>query len=154
MTQIDLGKLRRRVALGRPVVFEGLTVTRGAVFGRTVIFCTDRVNDPIQDRNRGGGFYELEELCEIVRYFPLGGVFVDIGANVGNHSLFFALFGHAASVVRSSRTRLPTGCFSRMWRSMTLAGSWTCSISVLACRTGRRRGSPCRRAKRTSAVRG
>lgn len=99
MSEIDLNKYRKRISRGWSVNFESINVTRATVFGRKVLFCTDRHNDPIQDHNRGGRFYELEELQAVLRYFPIGGVFVDIGANIGNHSLFFALFGHASRVI-------------------------------------------------------
>ena len=99
MGDIDLNRYRKRIARGRAVHFEGMTATRATVFGQKVTFCTDRRNDPIQDHNRGGRFYELEELQVILRAFPIGGVFVDIGANIGNHTLFFALFGHASQVI-------------------------------------------------------
>ncbi len=35
----------------------------------------------------------------ISQHFPVGGRFLDIGANVGNHSLYLALFLHASLVV-------------------------------------------------------
>lgn len=37
-------------------------------------------------------FWEVELLEEIARRGPLGGVYLDIGANVGNHSVYFAKF--------------------------------------------------------------
>ncbi len=50
-------------------------------------FVTDR-DDSIQGFHARGVFYEQEELEIITRYFPVAGVFVDVGANVGNHSVF------------------------------------------------------------------
>ncbi|PJE62103.1 hypothetical protein COU87_01075 [Candidatus Roizmanbacteria bacterium CG10_big_fil_rev_8_21_14_0_10_39_12] len=35
-----------------------------------------------------GGIYELDIVATINNYLPSGGVFVDIGANIGHHSLF------------------------------------------------------------------
>ena len=37
-----------------------------------------------------GGFYEAEMLEDLRRRLPPGGLFVDIGANIGNHALFAA----------------------------------------------------------------
>lgn len=99
MTDFDLKKTRKRVSRDWAVPFIGLDVTATRIHGKRVNFCTDRRNDPIQDRNRGGIFYEQEELDVLIRRFPLGGTFVDIGANIGNHTLFFALFGHASLIV-------------------------------------------------------
>ncbi|MEO9575383.1 MAG: FkbM family methyltransferase [Roseobacter sp.] len=99
MADFDLNKTKKRVSRDWAVPFTGLNVTATRIHGKRVIFCTDRRNDPIQDRNRGGHFYEQEELDVLIRRFPLGGTFVDIGANTGNHSLFFALFGHASLII-------------------------------------------------------
>lgn len=46
--------------------------------------------DAIQRHHVGGKLYEAEELEIIARQFPPGGVFLDIGANVGNHTVFAA----------------------------------------------------------------
>jgi Met-10+ like-protein len=45
-----------------------------------------------------GVFYEREELEIIATHFK-GGTFVDIGANVGNHSIFAAKFLGASKVI-------------------------------------------------------
>lgn len=47
-------------------------------------------NDLIQSEQKRGKFYEEEELDTIAAYFPEGGTFVDVGANTGQHSLYFA----------------------------------------------------------------
>jgi FkbM family methyltransferase len=44
--------------------------------------------DEIQRRHLKGEFYEAEELKIISAYVRRGSVFLDIGANVGNHSLY------------------------------------------------------------------
>lgn len=99
MPEFDLGKTRKRIARDWSVPFSGVNVTASRIHGKRVNFCTNRHHDPIQDRNRGGQFYEAEELEVLLRYFPLGGTFVDIGANIGNHTLFFALFGHPRKII-------------------------------------------------------
>lgn len=95
----DLKKTLKRMGRGWSVAITDVNVTRAKIHGHTILFCTDRYHDPIQDRNRSGHFYEMEELEVILRYFPLGGVIFDIGANVGNHTLFFATLGNASKVI-------------------------------------------------------
>ncbi len=46
--------------------------------------------DSIQNWHASGRFYEEDELKLILRYFK-GGLFVDVGCNVGNHAIFVAL---------------------------------------------------------------
>jgi FkbM family methyltransferase len=78
-------------------------IIRGAVAeydidGRRVRFFIVNELDEIQGRHRKGEFYEREELAIIARHFR-GGVFVDVGANVGNHSLYAAAFLDARKVI-------------------------------------------------------
>lgn len=49
-------------------------------------------------------FYEQDLLFFLAYHIPKGGIYIDIGANIGNHSLFFALFkaDHVISVEPSS----------------------------------------------------
>lgn len=50
-------------------------------------------NDHIlMDISRRGTFYEDDLLEHIATRGPQGGVFVDVGANIGNHSVFFGKF--------------------------------------------------------------
>ena len=60
--------------------------------GRIVHFLVGHKDDLIQRHHLYGQFYEQEGLGIIARHFVPGGVFVDIGANVGNHSVFVGLF--------------------------------------------------------------
>lgn len=50
--------------------------------------------DVIQREHFGGAFYEPEELAIIAEFFPRGGVYVDIGANVGNHLIYICKYLH------------------------------------------------------------
>ena len=95
----EIARVMKRARLGRPVVSEKLSLVHTVVDGVPVTFCTDRTRDPIQRHHRKGGFYEAQELAGLGRIFPEGGVFVDIGANVGNHTLYAALFLKAAQVI-------------------------------------------------------
>ncbi|MFU1476853.1 FkbM family methyltransferase [Roseovarius sp. C7] len=73
-------------------------IVRATHLGETVFFTVDNPRDVIQSEHLAGRFYELEELAIIQRYFPLGGRFLDIGANVGNHSVYLAKFLRASRV--------------------------------------------------------
>ncbi|WP_147106209.1 FkbM family methyltransferase [Tateyamaria sp. syn59] len=95
----DITRLHKRLRLGRPVQAENVQLTHTRFRDRRIVFCTDMENDPIQRHHRKGVFYELSELKEIEAVFPEGGTFVDIGANVGNHTLFVAAFLGAARVI-------------------------------------------------------
>jgi FkbM family methyltransferase len=74
-------------------------VVRARVHDRNVFFSVANPLDAIQKYHFAGSFYEVEELRMISEHFPVGGRFLDIGANVGNHSLYLALFLHASLVV-------------------------------------------------------
>lgn len=74
-------------------------LVRAVITGKTVEFCVTHPQDVIQKHHLQGQFYEAEELEIIRNNFPEGGTFVDIGANVGNHSLFCALFLNPERVI-------------------------------------------------------
>ena len=74
-------------------------MVRSSVHGETVLFAVSNQRDEIQRYHFDGKFYESEELDIIAKHFPIGGKFLDIGANVGNHSLFLLTFLHASLVV-------------------------------------------------------
>ena len=95
----EITRILKRLRLGR--VYEGpsVNIVQCRIMEKTVRFCTDMENDPIQRNHRRGRFYEMAELRQIAEVFPKGGTFVDIGANVGNHSLFAALFFNAGRVI-------------------------------------------------------
>ncbi|MFZ1728189.1 MAG: FkbM family methyltransferase [Albidovulum sp.] len=68
--------------------------------GQRMIFTVADRDDRIQKKHWRGKFYEPDELAEIARHFPKGGVFCDVGANVGNHTLFALKYlGAAKSIV-------------------------------------------------------
>lgn len=94
-----IARLQKRLNLGRPVVVDGMTLVHTKVEGVRVVFCTNMENDPIQRNHRRGRFYEHKELKQLRDVFPEGGTFIDIGANVGNHSLYAAMFLKAGKVV-------------------------------------------------------
>jgi FkbM family methyltransferase len=68
------------------------TIVSVRIMGQNVSFFVADETDLIQKEHFHGKFYESEELKIISEFFPAGGIFVDIGANVGNHTVFVARF--------------------------------------------------------------
>ncbi len=95
----EIQRFLKRLRLGRTIESYPVTVTTAQIEGQQVHFCTNMEKDPIQRKQRKGVFYETHELEELARHFPKGGTFVDIGANVGNHSLFAAMFMGAEKII-------------------------------------------------------
>lgn len=82
---------------------EGDGLTRGTIFrhrieDRDVWFFVANENDAVQRWHAEGAFFEVDELLLIKQHYR-GGTFVDVGANVGNHSLYAALFCDAERIV-------------------------------------------------------
>ena len=106
-TRTDQIKLRhfapepaRDALAGEGIVwFRDVDVTAGRFEGRRVLFATDKTHDPIQRAHRNGTFYEAEDLAMIAPHVPKDTTFVDIGANVGNHTLYAAMVLGARRVI-------------------------------------------------------
>lgn len=81
------------------VWFRDIDITAGRHDGKRVLFATDKEADPIQRAHRNARFYEAEELALLHAHVKPGATFVDIGANVGNHTLYAAMFLGAARVI-------------------------------------------------------
>jgi FkbM family methyltransferase len=75
------------------------SVVTATISGREVRFFVQDERDVIQQYHAAGQFYEVEELQIIAEFFPAGGVFVDIGSNVGNHSLYVGTYLHPRQIV-------------------------------------------------------
>ncbi len=88
----------RRFRRHKLFVSPAVHVVRKVMHGQTVFFSVRNPKDAIQREHMSGAFYETEELEIIAGHFPVGGVFVDIGANVGNHTLYVAKFLHASKI--------------------------------------------------------
>lgn len=95
----DVERILRKLNFGKPFRAHDVTIIHTLIDETRVSFCVDMENDPIQRNHRRGQFYEQKELNDLKGLFPEGGTFVDIGANVGNHSLFAALILKAGRVV-------------------------------------------------------
>jgi len=87
------------LAIGAVATTVRVSLHRAVIDGRPVLFCTNKRRDPIQRANRKGRFYEQAELNMLSQLVPAGATIVDIGANIGNHSLYFALFMQAKRVI-------------------------------------------------------
>ena len=97
--EFDVAATLDALAKGEPVAVASIDYVRAVVFGEILHFAVAGRFDSIQKHHRLGQFYEEQELALIRGAFPIGGVFLDIGANVGNHALFAAKFLHAARVI-------------------------------------------------------
>ena len=81
-------------------VFHGLSnITKAIINGKNVFFLQTHFRDVIQREHQAGRFYEQEELQIIKRYFRRGGVFCDIGTNVGNHTIYAGLFLEPSRII-------------------------------------------------------
>jgi FkbM family methyltransferase len=67
--------------------------------GKAVRFFVRNVADIVQSAHANGCFSEEETLVVIERYLKPSGVFLDVGANVGNHAVFAAMFGSQGRVI-------------------------------------------------------
>lgn len=97
--RFDLDAARAAIAGGEAFVFENIDMVACTIAGRPFRFAVDMERDPIQRHHRTGQLFEARELGLIKRVMPLGGTYVDIGANVGNHSLYVAAFLSPAKVI-------------------------------------------------------
>ena len=61
-------------------------------YGKKVLFYLPNKGDHIQQIIQStNSFYEIDMLRDILKFVPAGGVAIDVGANIGNHTLFFSL---------------------------------------------------------------
>lgn len=91
-----------REILQKPRVFRQLpdtSLVSAEIDGQRMIFTVGDRNDRIQKKHWRGKFYEPDELAAIAECFPKGGVFCDVGANVGNHSLYALKYLGAAKSI-------------------------------------------------------
>ncbi len=95
----EVRRLLDALARGEGFAQPGTQRTPARIRGRDLVFCTAVEHDPIQRKMRSGAFYETSDLYLLDAHFPPGGIFVDVGANIGNHSLYFAVMLGAARVI-------------------------------------------------------
>jgi FkbM family methyltransferase len=75
------------------------TVVQSSFDGKPVSFFVSHEKDAIQRPHLNGKFHELEELMMIKKYVPNHGLIIDVGANVGNHALFYEKFLNPKEVI-------------------------------------------------------
>ncbi|MEO0745613.1 MAG: FkbM family methyltransferase [Pseudomonadota bacterium] len=92
-------RVSRRLRRGLPVQSGPLTLVHTRVAKRRVTFCINNPRDIIQRVHLSGQFYETPELMALRNVFPRGGTLIDIGANIGNHTVFAALIWGAGRVI-------------------------------------------------------
>ncbi|MEX0278423.1 MAG: FkbM family methyltransferase [Ruegeria sp.] len=95
----DIGLVLEDIHKGAYHDDQPVMITHATINDVAVKFCTDLIRDPIQRVHRKGQFYEAEDLAEISKYVSHGATILDIGANVGNHTLYFAKILAASKVI-------------------------------------------------------
>jgi FkbM family methyltransferase len=81
-------------AMQTSVIYENTCL----IDGQKIIFNYTNPKDVVQKHHHQGRFYEEEELAIIKRNFVPGTDFLDIGANIGNHSLFVGKYLNPRSI--------------------------------------------------------
>jgi FkbM family methyltransferase len=99
MNRSELNAAIDRIQRGEPYDISQYTITKTTVQGKPVTFCGNFRKDPIQRAHRNGGFFDPDDLEIIASAFKKGGTFIDIGANVGNHGMYAAMFLGADRVI-------------------------------------------------------
>jgi FkbM family methyltransferase len=75
------------------------TVVRVVVAGLPISFFVTTELDTIMGQHAYGYFYEVEELAIIARHFRPGSTMLDVGANIGNHTIYAAKFLDARRII-------------------------------------------------------
>ena len=87
-TYFDVDAARHALAAGAPVRFPPFELLHVPKMGLNL--CLNMARDPIQNAWREGVFFEADELAVLTRHIKSGAHVIDVGANVGNHALYFA----------------------------------------------------------------
>lgn len=93
----DINDALARIEAGQAVAFPPFEIVH--LPQHSLSFCLNMARDPIQNALRAGGFFEQDELTLIAGYIKKGAHIIDIGANIGNHAIWFAHVAGAARVV-------------------------------------------------------
>ena len=93
----DVSAARKALSSGLPVAFPPFDVLHVPQMGMTL--CLNMARDPIQNAWRKGVFFEADELALLTQHIRSGAHIIDVGANVGNHALYFAARMQAERVV-------------------------------------------------------
>jgi FkbM family methyltransferase len=103
--------------LGYPIFLASV-----ADAGREVSFALDDPIDEIQRYILKGEFYERGQLDYHSSLIPRGGRVLDVGANIGNHSVYYALVCEAELVVSIEPARRASRLFKRTLEQNALTG--------------------------------
>ncbi|WP_413718047.1 FkbM family methyltransferase [Silicimonas sp. MF1-12-2] len=95
----DVQNILDKLDRGEPLETRQIDLIACQIAGKHVTFCVDFERDPIQRHHRRGKFYERPELEHLRGVVKPKAVILDIGANTGNHTLFFAMHLDAARVI-------------------------------------------------------
>lgn len=68
-------------------------------FSQRIRFCITDPQDHIQEYHAAGRFYEEEQLLAFSRFLSPDRAFLDVGANIGNHTLFMSRVARASRVI-------------------------------------------------------
>jgi FkbM family methyltransferase len=75
------------------------TIVWTTINGERIGFFITNRDDSIMKFHYQGAFYETEELDLIKRHYSQGGTFVDIGANIGNHTVYISRFTKSSRII-------------------------------------------------------
>ena len=93
----DLGAALSDLGAGRALRFPPFEMVYWPDAG--LQFALNMARDPIQKALRAGRFFEEEELGLLAEHVKYGAEVIDIGANIGNHAVYFATRMQARRVV-------------------------------------------------------
>jgi len=93
--------------------------------------------DVVQSCHVRGKFYEIEELQYLRTLVPRGSIVADVGANVGNHALFFASICRASSVIPFELNEEALLLFKK---NVELNNASAIDMSYLGCAVGKNDG--------------
>lgn len=85
--------------LTTPPPDSALRETGFSFLGKTIRFAVDNPADAIQSCHLNGCFYEARELADMTLLLPEEANILDLGANVGNHAIYFSLIERANNIV-------------------------------------------------------
>jgi FkbM family methyltransferase len=92
-------RLQSYAAAFDPMRFTAMETVVSRVAGQKIVFHLNMERDPIQRCNRQGNFYEADDLDFVTKLLPPNPVVLDVGANIGNHALYFAIIAKAKQVI-------------------------------------------------------
>ena len=108
---------------------------RAVIDGQPVSFFVTTELDTIMGQNAYGYFYEIEELGIIAQHFRRGSIMLDVGANIGNHTIYAAKFLGARRIICIEPNPEAIMICGSTLISISFMSRWTCAIWDLASRT-------------------